>query len=232
MTQMKIARIPPSGLRRLTLAFHLTGLFLAASAHAARPFNTDDARIVDRGGCQIETFYKEQLSSSGSEFWFLPACNPFGLELTLGANRIQADDSVVVQAKMLLKPLETNGYGFAASVGSLGGDPYFNGIASVSFFDDRAVVHANLGAIRDREASVTRGTWGLGLEALLFAPRLYGILESYGQRGENPTLHYGLRFWIVPNRFQLDATHGEQSAGSPDGAAAQRFNSVGLRILW
>jgi hypothetical protein len=219
----------------LTAALHLAAIFLTTDSHAARPFNTDDARVVDRGGCQIETFYKEQLSYSGSEFWFLPACNPFGLELTLGANRIEGDDSLVLQAKMLLKPLDTNGYGLAASVGSLGGDPYVNGIASVSFFDDRAVVHANLGAIYDREASITRGTWGIGLEALLFAPRLYGILESYGQRGEKPTLHYGLRFWIVPNRFQIDATHGEQKAGSqsaPDPAPERRFNSVGLRILW
>jgi len=26
--------------------------------HAARPFITDDARIVERGGCQIETLYE------------------------------------------------------------------------------------------------------------------------------------------------------------------------------
>jgi hypothetical protein len=229
---MRTARILQNILPHLTLAFHFAAFFLASGAHAARPFNTDDARVVDRGGCQVETFYKEQRSYSGSEFWFLPACNPFGLELTLGGNRIEGDDSLVLQAKMLLKPLDTNGYGFAVSAGALGGDPYVNGIASVSFFDDRAVVHANIGAIRDREADLTRGTWGLGLEALLFAPRLYGILETYGERGEKPTLHYGLRFWIVPNRFQIDATHGEQRQGSQDGSPAQRFNSVGLRILW
>ena len=94
----------------------------------------------------------------------------------------------------------------------------------------RAVVHANLGAIRDRTTDLTRGTWGLGLEALLFAPRVYGVLETYGQKGEKPTLHYGLRFWILPNRFQVDATHGEQDAS--DTSPARRFNSIGLRLLW
>ena len=49
-----------------------------------------------------------------------------------------------------------------------------NGIASFSFLDDRAVVHANLGAIRDRDMSRDRTTWGIGLEAQLVAPRLYG----------------------------------------------------------
>lgn len=217
-------------LRHLTGALHLAAIFLTAGAHAARPFVTDDARVVEKGGCQIETFYKDQRAYSGSEFWFLPACNPSGVELTLGGNRIEGNDSLILQAKALFKPLETNGYGLAGSVGLFGGDPYVNGIASASFFDDRAVVHANLGMIQDRDANLLRGAWGLGLEALLFPPRLYGILETYGIKDEKPTLHYGLRFWIVPDRFQVDATHGEQKAS--DTAPERRFNSVGLRILW
>ena len=227
---MKNARIPKKRCPRLTLAFHLTAFFISLSAHAARPFVTDDARVVDLGGCQIETFYKEQLAYTGSEFWFLPACNPGGVELTLGANRVDENRSVVFQAKTLIKPLVTNGAGFAASMGMIGGDPYGNAIASFSFLDDRSVVHLNLGMIMDHAADVLRGTWGIGLEQLLFAPRLYGILETYGIKGENPTLHYGVRIWLVPNRFQLDATHGERRAS--DSAPEQRFNTLGLRILW
>ena len=230
---MKTARIPNKRLQRLTLAFHLTGFFLSFTghpAHAARPFVTDDARVVDKGGCQIETFYKKQETYSGSEFWFLPACNPFGLEMTVGGNRIEGDDSLILQGKILLKPLVTNGAGFAISGGFFGGQPFVNTIGSFSFFDDRAVIHANLGAIRDDKADLLRTTYGLGLEALVLAPRVYGILETYGQRGDKPTLHYGVRFWVVPNRFQIDATHGQQNAS--DTAPERRFNSVGLRILW
>jgi hypothetical protein len=175
--------------------------------------------VVDRGHCQVETFYKEQRNYSGSEFWFLPACNP-GIELTVGGNRIDDDRNFIVQGKVLLKELETNGYGFAASAGSFGGHGFVNTIASASFFDDRAVVHANVGYL---EAT----TWGLGLEALLWAPRVYGIVETFGQRGEMPTLHYGVRFWVVPNRVQVDATRGNQS-GDPE----TRFFSVGLRLLF
>ncbi len=117
----------------------------APAAHAARPFVTDDARIVDKGGCQVETFLKRQSRYDESEFWFLPACNP----------------------------------------------------------------------------------WGAGAEVLLAAPRWYGIVESYGQRGEKPTLHAGLRLWIVPDRVQVDATVGRQQA-----LPERRFATVGLRILW
>lgn len=80
----------------------------------------------------------------------------------------------------------------------------------------------NLGSI-----SRTGPTWGLGLEALLAAPRVFGIVETFGQRGETPTLHYGVRFWVVPNRFQVDATRGHQSADP-----TRRFYSVGLRLLF
>lgn len=200
-------------------------LFCALPASAARPFITDDARVVDKGHCQVETFYKEQRRYSGSEFWFMPACNPFGVELTVGRNRIEDERNTIVQGKVLLKELQPNGVGFAASVGSFGGDPYVNGIASASFRDDRAVVHANVGVIRNPDAD--RHTWGLGLEALLAAPRWYGIAEVFGQRGDTPTLHYGLRYWVIPNRFQIDATRGEQSA-DPE----RRFYSIGLRFIF
>jgi len=220
----------------LTLTLHWLMVISGPWAHAARPFITDDARVVDRGGCQIETFYKEQRKYSGSEFWFMPACNPFGLELTAGGNRIEGEKSLVLQGKTLLNPLETNGTGFALTLGTFYSNPqagsnfwspYLNGIASFSFLDDRAVVHTNLGAIRDRDVDRDRVTWGIGLEALLVAPRLYAILESFGQSYDKPTLHGGLRYWIVPNKVQVDSTVGSQNGDPP-----QRFYTVGLRLLF
>jgi hypothetical protein len=189
--------------------------------HAARPFVTDDARTVDPGGCQIETFYKEQRAYSGSEFWFLPACNRLGLEMTLGGNRIEGERNLVVQGKKLLRPLETNGYGLAFSAGYFGGDYYVNGIASFSLLNDWSVIHSNLGYFENRP------TWGIGLEQLILPPRIYGILETYGERGEKPTLHGGIRYWVIPNRLQLDSTYGVQQSDP-----VRRFFTVGLRFLF
>ena len=196
------------------------------AAQAARPFVTDDARIVDN--CQIETFYKEQRTYSGSEFWFLPACNtaivglPWSFEVTAGGNRIEEDRNGILQAKFLLKKLQPNDIGYALSLGVFGSDPYFNFITSRSFANDRFVVHGNLGSFRD-----TGGIWGIGLEALLAAPRVYGIVETYGQHRETPTWHYGIRFWVIPDRFQIDATRGDQT-----GAGNRQFYTIGLRILF
>ena len=49
----------------------------------------------------------------------------------------------------------------------------------------------------------------------------------YGQGGEKPTFHTGLRIWVVPNRWQVDATVGTQDANLP-----RRFTSIGMRLLF
>ena len=146
------------------VAFFFSVLLICAghAAHAARPFVTDDARVVDEGGCQIEIFVKRQRKLDEHEFWFLPACNPLGrFELTAGRSW-------------------TDGSGYAQTVGALRvspfqtahtSNPYLNGIGSFSFADDRVVVHANLGAINDRQAGTIRATWGLGAE-IAFHPQL------------------------------------------------------------
>src|SRR5882672_20186 len=78
--------------RAIVHTFLVGTLAAATSAHAARPFVTDDARIVDPGGYQIETYYKRQRGFSEHEFWFLPAHNPGGnVELTLGGFRVDSE---------------------------------------------------------------------------------------------------------------------------------------------
>jgi len=211
-------------------------------AHAARPFVTDDARVVDEGGYQIETFVKRQRAFKEHEFWLLAAHNPFGrVELTFGGTAMQSSldgnsNSLIAQAKTLLKPLERNGAGYALTLGVMRVErappqpvetgPYVNAIASYSFADDSVVMHTNLGARRDDAAGLTRGTWGIGVE-IWMSERLYGIAETYGERGQQPTRHFGVRYWVVPQRVQFDGTLGIQ-----DGNPARRFNTIGLRLLF
>ena len=213
-------------------------------AHAARPFVTDDARIVDTGGCQIESFVKHQRRYQEDEVWFLPACSPVGrVELTLGG--IQTDNanegtssSAIAQGKVLLRELRKNDFGLALTLGGAllntidpalarGWSPYVNVIGSLSVLDDAAIVHANAGSIRDRVMSRTRTTWGLGAEIALTS-WLFAIVEDYGQEAERPSRQVGLRFWVVPNRFQIDCTLGSQP-GEPD---SRSWTSVGIRALF
>ena len=104
----------------LLLVCLLSGL---PSARAARPFVVDDARIVDKGACQIETWHRAN-ADSGAENWALPACNPFGrVEITFGGGSLSSpagardQTDYQVQAKTLFKPLEVNGWGWGVAAG-------------------------------------------------------------------------------------------------------------------
>lgn len=236
------------------------------SAFAARPFNTDDARVVDPDGWQIESYVRGQRGTKQTEFWFLPARNFGGaldrFEFTLGGNVTRSDDVgnsnlIVAQVKTLLKPLEQNGLGFAASVGvvrlkpgtpsevvatpfdittvptegsistSTHYDPYLNGISSISVLDDALVFHVNAGATRNTSDNRTIGNWGVGTE-IRVNERVFGIAETYGLSDGKPAYQAGIRFWAIPARWQVDGTYGWQHA-SP---ANLRWVSIGVRILW
>lgn len=229
-------------MHRLTIALSFALLACGPSAFAARPFVTDDARVVDPGGYQIESFVKDQRRSKETEYWFLPAHNPgthFAdgrMELTLGGNVIRADSGdanlVVGQVKTLLRPLQTNGVGFAVTVGvnrvnpaaaDTSFSPFVNFIASVSTLDDALVLHANLGVTKDRVDGTTPKNWGLGAE-IRVTERIYGIAETYGISHDKPAQQAGIRYWVIPNHWQVDGTYGWQDA--------QRWISIGVRLLW
>lgn len=225
-----------------TIHATLGAIVLAAvqPAMAARPLVTDDARLVDPKSCQLESWM--QVQSGGNEFWALPGCNPTGnLELTLGGSMQRADgrldaSNIQFQGKTLLKPLESNGYGVALSVGVVHhpnadpkrvfGNVYVNVPVSVSFADDRFVLHVNAGGRRDTEDRLYRMTWGVGSETQLH-PRVYLVAETFGENKGHPSFQAGLRFWLVKDRVQVDTTYGNVFGGG----SGQRFFTIGLRLL-
>lgn len=212
----------------------------AVEAHAARPMITDDARIVDAKACQLETWTRR--GRDAREYWALPACNFTGnLELTAGGGRTRDDDpgafdDQVIQGKTLVRPLETNGWGMAFTLGTTRhlrgerssrwpGDPYVNVPVSRSLLDDRWVVHFNGGAAYRRDDRRTVATWGLGNEVQL-AQRLYLIPEVFHNEPGRPFYQLGVRYWIVKDRVQLDATYGNRLVSQD-----QHWISIGLRLL-
>lgn len=220
---------------RLSLLAWLAAL--ASAAQAARPMITDDARLTDAGACQVESW--AHVHRSEREFWVLPACNPFGnLELTAGGALAYADgqrqgSGRVVQLKTLLQPLSSNGYGIGLAAGyaappgaAHAAAPYVYVPLSVSLADDRLVVHANLGHTRQREQPRKHLTWGLGGEWQA-TPRLFAIAESYGQERGSPFFQAGLRYWLVPERVQIDTTWGSRLGHVHE----QRWLSLGLRLI-
>ena len=208
---------------------------------AARPLITDDARMVDPGACQVETWRRTLKGSR--EFWAFPACNPGGrLELTLGGNDIPDGNGgrgsdFVFQGKSIVRPLETNGWAWGLAAGVVGhndrapgqgtmANRYFYVPVSVSFFDDHIVTHINVGGQDNRDTGRRVATWGLGGE-FNFTPRFALIAETYGDDQTRQFYQTGVRFWVIPQHWQIDATVGSQ-AGS---WSSSRWFSLGVRII-
>lgn len=219
-------------------AIGLLALAGSQQTYAARPMITDDARVVDAKACQVEAWTRRNRGSY--ELWVLPACNFTGnLELTLGGARAneaghgRATD-VIAQGKTLFRRMQTNGWGAGLVVGvdrhpdnpHSNTDPYAYVPTSFSFADDRFVLHTNVGWISERVVDRHRFTWGVGSE-LQLSSRAYLIPEVFGRNNGRPLFQFGIRFWVVPDHVQIDATYGNRFGLDPE----TRWFSIGVRLL-
>ncbi len=217
----------------------LLTLFSMGNAFAARPMITDDARIIDPQSCQLESWGK--VSKNTEEYWALPACNPLGFfELTLGGSKFQGIDASgssdrVIQAKTVFRELKPNDWSIGLALGrsehlfKVDGhkhDLYGYVPVTWSFDNDQKFLHLNLGAVKNKTDSITKKTWGLGMEYEI-ASRTYLIAETYGVEGVKPSYQAGVRHWLLPNKFQVDVTTGSKSQYTSD----SRWFSIGIRLL-
>ncbi len=202
-------------------------LTIPTCAFAARPFVTDDARLTAAGSCQLESWMR--IYPDSKELWALPACNPTGnLEFTVGGGRARHDgepstNDYVFQAKTLLRPLETNDWGVGLAVGTIRhpkinpgpnmlGNTYAYVPLSVSLNDDKVILHANLGWLKDKASGQNNLSWGVGGEFKVHA-RLLGIAETFGDNRSMSYGQVGVRYSVRPDLFQVDATIGQQLSG-------------------
>ncbi|WP_367156054.1 hypothetical protein [Methylomonas sp. HYX-M1] len=214
-------------------------LLIPAFAFAARPFVTDDARLTTGGSCQLESWLR--IYPDSQEIWALPACNPTGnLEFTIGGGVAKYEgesttNDYVFQAKTLLRRLETNDWGLGLGIGTILhpeinpgpnqlGNTYAYIPLSVSLSDDKLIIHANVGWLKDKASGLNTASWGIGAELKLH-PNWLGIAETYGDNHGNAYGQTGVRYSVIPNLFQIDATFGLQIS-DPDKA---HWISFGIR---
>lgn len=241
--------------RRLTLHRSLTvraavGLLSASitmgMSYAARPMLTDDARVVDTGGCQIETWV--QRSATTPERWVLPACSGGpGTEWTVGGQwldqqRPAANATLLVQHKRIQKAPSAQDWGWAMTLGATVSSGsahapsqrsgYLNLPMTYVSADEKTLLHLNLGALTQDQAQSTAArvpgrvqfTGGVAIEHQ-WAARWWGIAESSWPGRNRQQLQLGVRYWLVPEQLQVDTTLGRSQQGAS-------FGSVGLRWLF
>jgi hypothetical protein len=232
----------PSSSLSVCALIALTAAVVADEVRAARPMVVDDARIIDPGSCQLETW--RRFNRDSQENWALPGCNPGGnIEFTLGSAELPVDDlgvrsytrTVQMQGKTLFQRLETDGYSYGLAVGGVvrsrgAADQVPNYYAYVpvtrSLLEDRMFVHVNVGVQRAGEVPANSLTWGIGTEYGITS-RIFLMIETYGDNHHRSSYQGGIRTWIVPNRVQIDATIGTQAGDY----GASRWMSIGLRLL-
>ena len=214
-----------------------------AIAFAARPLNTDDANVVDPKSCQDESWVKK--SKLSIERWTVPGCNFFfDTEISVGANfqsetGLESSQFHLLQAKKRWRVLESDSWGLSTTLGTLKhtgrtsfetvNDVYLNVPITWSMGQDR-FTHLNLGWVNHQAQGYGTKTWGLGFERP-FNSRVIGILETYGEDKQPTKYQVGLRFWIIPQRVQIDTTLGNVWSASGSAVSSQRWVSVGLRLL-
>lgn len=237
--KMNVQRLNPNSprySRRLWGAWSLVALLTTPLCHAARPMLTDDARVVDAGHCQLESWTVKPVS--GTEQWGLPACSGGpGTEWALGGQRVSLDGSSsavvngIAQYKRMLHDLGPGGVGVAAAIGSLHIDgraaPYFYLPISWMSPTEGTLLHLNVGRASTPLRSLADTTWGLGLEQRI-SDSVWLIAERYSPAAAQWQAQAGLRWWLVPGTLQVDATAGQQHQA----AVTSRFASMGLRWIF
>jgi hypothetical protein len=226
--------------RRAGVGLSLAGSVLCSTAlQAAPPLSTDDASTLLPGTCQLEIEFRRFRRSTEEDI--VPVCN-FLLDTEFGIGRLRvapqdapATHSVVFQFKKVLISGEQADWSFGiagATIHAAGREAgirqnQFNTLLSRQV--GPALLHLNLGLVRDREAAgalrANRMTWAMAFEQD-FNSRLTIVGEVFGERGLPHTALLGLRWWVLPRYVQLTGGFGAQRGEGRDG----RWTSLGIRF--
>lgn len=207
--------------------FAWTTAFLAITLNAARadePFVTDDARILEKGACQLEVSALK--STAQRERRLVPTCNPTGkLELALGQFRSSAADAhntiYAGQIKGVWRDYAeaTYGIGWSASVNAHRHPAaaerriaqYAGSVLlSRGFRDETFVIHANFGATHGRDQSKAGLTSALAFQFVLTS-RVMLLAETYDATDTRRAYQAGARWTVIPDRLEIYTTIGGEA---------------------
>jgi hypothetical protein len=217
--------------RHVTTA--LAALALAAAAHAGRPLQTEDAGVLDRGGCELEGAHLREttLGRRASETGLGLGCGlGWRSQLGVGIARSHAEGESATGLQLGGKTSLWQADGDSAAALTLawaltwdrpaGGGWSHSGkalnlVGSVP--TGPGTLHLNLGHARDVPSELVSTTWGLAYEhdgiawgGLKWAP----MAELFGDDHGSPWWNLALRATVVPDRIFLDLSYGRQSGGN------------------
>jgi hypothetical protein len=198
-------------------------LVCGATAHAGRPLATEDAGVLERGDCEVESFAgRARVAGEPSS---LTQSLQFGCgvgwstQLALAAVRTreagQTDRVVLLSGKTTVVQIGEGQLTLAASWDR----DALQALAVLSRpLAEAWTLHANLGHLRDRVAAQRTTGWAIAIEHRS-TDRLDLMAEAFGDdRDRYPWLQFGLRWALLPERWFVDTSWGRQ--GGPLRATA------------
>ena len=228
----------PGGARLLRAALIGVALGATTGAHAGRPFSTEDAGVLERGSCEVEAFAeavrdaptaraasaqfgcgvgaRTQLSAAFAQ-GRIAGERPRALVL---AGKTRLVDGGAVQPSLTLAYSYTHDRPDGASWqrGAVGA----TGVVTVPARG--WLVHANVGAVAERDPSRTVTVWALAFER----PAAFGSIDAgfelFGDDRSTRWVQVAARWNFRPETLLFDASIGRQTGGG----SADRV-TVGLK---
>lgn len=211
----------------------MASMVIAGIAHAGRPLATDDASTADPGACQLESWGAR--AGSDRALVLAPACGlAVGLELDAEYARLRPQDVLRDAAGLAVKWVP-EGW----RTGSLAGEMNFGlklatvversasagwratqtGALALATLTphDAWVVHANLGAARERQSGTTATLFNL---AVTWAPQERALFFIETRTNNQRRLFAGTvntaggRWWLLKDRFGLDLSASREAGAS------------------
>ena len=232
----------PSRSMSSRLAAALLALLAAAPAWAGRPLQTEDAGVLGRGACELESFIARERARDQPTVRVASVqigCGAGGdTQLALAAARARADgeqvDELTLVGKTGLREPAAEQAGvalaYAASATRLPGGSFRHELTQL-----RAVLtvprgdwllHANLGAERTEGEPRNTAIWALAVEHS--GPGAFDLMgEVFGDDRNDPWLNAGLRWNAQPQRLMVDASYGVQLD-----AGRARLLTVGFKFAF
>ncbi len=221
----------------------VAGLWVAAPAWAGRPFSTEDAGVIAKGSCEIESFGERVRPSGG------PTEN--GLSLQLGCGVIgrtqlafaleqskaagEKTRAMMLSGKTQLVDGGEKKPSFAVAYSTRrerapndswhSGDTSVNAVASVP--EGAWVAHLNLGVTAERAPSRNVTTWALAFERLGAAQGIDAGFEFYGNDRSSSWVAAVARWNFKPEHLLFDASLGREIGGDD----ITRL-TVGLKLMF
>lgn len=209
----------------------------ASVAVAGAPLVTDDASVVTPGTCQLEAWGTAAHDAHG--FSVQPACNLVAdTELAVGASRTRADDGgtssgLVIQLKHVFVADPDGAWAFGAEAGAERDTAAPPGRSAFATGYARALATWNpadsLELDVDVGAASTRGSGSYALAGMAvqyaLTPAMKLLGEVYHDEPGTGKVQAGVRFVVVPDRFEVYGSYGQRFANRGDWWAI-----VGVRL--